>query len=150
MKNSLLKLIKYAIIIAIFYYMFKEINYTKLIDAVTEYSIIWFLIAMFTVILSDFCLAIRWRYLTQNKCTLLASFEAIVISGFLNFLLPAKLGELSKIIYLKKLYNFKMNNTLSILILERLFDVFMLGILTILATTFFVENRFSGKNYFSV
>jgi len=140
MKNSLINLVKISLIVLITYYIFKEINFSKLVHVIAEYSISWSIIAMLSVILSDLCLAYRWKFLTNNKCSLLASFESIVISGFLNFILPAKLGELSKLIYLKKIYQYNINNSLSILLIERICDVFILAILTLVASTFFIEH----------
>jgi hypothetical protein len=54
------------------------------------------------------------------------SFETIVISTMLNVILPAKSGELSKAIYLKKLYNFSYHKAISIVFVERFFDVIIL------------------------
>ncbi len=99
---------------------------------------------MISVVLSDFFLSLRWRFLTKDKISLLASFEAIGISAFLNFLLPAKAGELSKIVYLKKFYNYRASRAMAVLFMERVFDVLLLGLLAMLTAIFLLDLEHSA------
>ena len=66
--------------------------------------------------------------------------ELIVISGLLNFILPAKLGEISKIAYLKKVYKLRVSHGTHLLIFERLLDIVLLAILA----TYVVFDIFSN------
>ncbi len=131
------KVVKYIFLVGLFYYLLKDLNGKKLLEGMEHYSLFWSAIAMVSVVVSDFFLSLRWRFLTGDKISLLASFEAIGISGFLNFILPAKTGELSKIVYLKKFYGFRTSNTTAVLVMERVFDVVILAFVT-LATTLFL------------
>jgi len=135
-----MKIIKYILIALVLYYIFSGIDFKVALKILESYSIIFLFIVMLSVVLSDFALSLRWKFLTKNECSLIASFEAAIMSGFFNFILPAKLGELSKVIYLKKIYGFNINNSLSLLILERLYDVLILAILTLFASTIFSNN----------
>lgn len=134
------KLIKYLLLFGVFYYLLQDLDIEKTIYSIGNYSLIAVIFTMCSVVLSDLVLSLRWQKLGQNKFSLLESFEAIGISAFLNFILPAKLGELSKIIYLKKVYGFNANNTFSVLILERVFDVLFLGFFSMMIATIFLNN----------
>lgn len=134
------KLIKYLLLFGVFYYLLQDLDIEKTIYSIGNYSLIAVIFTMCSVVLSDLVLSLRWQKLGQNRFSLLESFEAIGISAFLNFILPAKLGELSKIIYLKKVYGFNANNTFSVLILERVFDVLFLGFFSMMTATIFLNN----------
>jgi len=139
---------RYLLIFLVLYYLFSDIDTTKLSDSLLSYSLVWVSIAMVSVLLSDLLLGFRWKYLSNFKCGLLASFESIVISGLLNFILPAKLGEISKIAYLKKVYKLRVSHGTHLLIFERLLDIVLLAILA----TYVVFDIFSNLKmywYFS-
>jgi len=72
---------------------------------------------------------------------MLPSYEATVIAGFLNTLLPAKAGEVSKVFYLKKYYNYTVNNSLSLLFIERFFDIIILSLFLAIINVYFAENK---------
>ncbi|MCV6607977.1 MAG: flippase-like domain-containing protein [Campylobacterales bacterium] len=133
------KLVKLTIFIGIIYYLLKDINFSEILKAFESYSILWSFIVMLSVVLSDYFLSLRWQFLTKFKISLMASFEAIGISAFLNFILPAKTGELSKIVYLKKFYKFRSSNATAILVMERVFDVLILGIITLIMALYLLE-----------
>ena len=133
------KLIKYLLIASVMYYLFHGIKIENFVIALEKYSFVWSFIVMFSVILSDFFLTLRWRFLTRGSVSLMASFEAIGISAFLNCILPAKAGEISKIVYLKKFYNFKSTKSTAILFMERIFDILILAIITMITALYLIQ-----------
>jgi len=135
---------RYLIIFLTFYYLFSGIDTGKLSDSFMSFSLVGVTISMASVLLSDLLLGFRWRYLSNFRCGLLASFESIVISGLLNFILPAKLGEISKIAYLRKVYKFRVSHGTHLLIFERLLDIIFLAILA----TYVVFDLFSSLNLY--
>lgn len=133
------KIVKFSLIFGVLYYLFKDIEISNIIKALENYSIYWSIIVMFSVVVSDLFLSLRWRFLTKNKISLIGSFEAIGISAFLNFILPAKTGEISKILYLKKFYNFKATKATAVLLMERVFDVLLLAVMTMLTAFYLMK-----------
>jgi len=127
------KLLKYIFLVAIFAYLFIGIDIKELQASIQRVSLNWLLLSMIVVIFSDFCLALRWRYLSKNECNLLSSFEATTISGLLNFILPARLGEISKVIYLNKAYKTRLTIGAQLLIFERSLDILFLSLLSVYA-----------------
>jgi len=133
MKQILIFLVKYLLIASVFYYIFSDLDFHLLKEAYKSYSFGWLLVSVGLVLGSDLILALRWRSLSQHKCSLKASFESIVFSVFANTLLPAKLGEVAKLFYLKKLYNIKLTHGFSLMLTERFFDLLVLGILVVIS-----------------
>jgi len=135
-------ILKSLLFIVILYYLFSDIDIKKFLFLLEDYFVIGILIAMLSVVLSDIILARRWQFLSKYSYSFIASFEVSVISGFLNFILPAKLGEISKLIYLKRLYNVKFSNSMIVLFIERSMDVFILAIISLIATNLFLDNDY--------
>ena len=140
MKKTVSILLKIAIIFALAYYIFHDIEISLLIPAFYSYSLFWLGVSILSVILSDFILALRWRSLSQDRCSLKASFESIVFSVLANTLLPAKLGEVAKLFYLQKLYNIKLSHGFSLMLTERFFDILVLGILVVISAQVYWDN----------
>ncbi len=140
MKKTVFLFIKIILVVSLGYYIFHDIDMARLLPALQAYSWFWLFIAMASVILSDLILALRWRSLSQNSCSLTASFESIVFSVFANSVLPAKLGEVAKLFYLRKLYGIKLSHGFSLMLTERFFDVLVLGILVVISAQIYWQN----------
>jgi len=124
---------KLVILIFLGYYLFRDFDIAIIAEHFKSYSISLIIMAMLSVILSDFLLSLRWRYISNKTCDLKSSFEVIVLSGLINFILPAKLGELSKAFYLNKLYKIELPFGFNLIIYERILDIFLLALLAIFA-----------------
>ena len=73
---------------------------------------------------SQVLLAFRW--MAMSTLSFKISLETIIVSSMLNIILPARLGEFSKAFYLKKFYDYNYHKTLSIIFIERFFDIIVL------------------------
>jgi len=122
MRNSIIQMI---LIVLLFIYLFYGFDARK-IDF-SKFSLFGVLATFIMMILSQVVLSIRW--MKMSSLSFKISFETIIISSALNMLLPAKLGELSKAFYLKKFYQYNYHKTLSIIFVERFFDIIMLFML---------------------
>lgn len=140
MKKAIWSFVKIVLIGALGYYIFHDIKMSQLLPALLAYSWSWLLIAMVSVILSDLILALRWRSLSQHSCSLSASFESIVFSVFANSVLPAKLGEVAKLFYLRKLYGIRLSHGFSLMLTERFFDVLVLGVLVVISAQLYWQD----------
>ncbi len=141
MKKTVSLSLKFAILAALAYYIFHDIDISLLTPALKNYSLLWLFITVLSVIFSDLILALRWRSLSQNSCSLKASFESIVFSVLTNTILPAKLGEVAKLFYLQKLYKIKLSHGFSLMLTERFFDVLVLGILVVLSAQIYWQDK---------
>lgn len=145
-----MKLIKIIIFSILVYFLFKDVNLTELFDTLYNYSLPFLILSFLTTLLGDFFISYRWHILTDKKCPIKPAFESFIVSAFLNNILPAKLGEFARVIYLKKLYHFSMNNTLAVLFIERLFDVLMLGTFSLFALTFYIDNEMYKNIFYAI
>jgi len=119
------RVIKILILILIFFYLFHGINISK-IDF-TIFSGFGLFLTCASILISQLVLSIRW--MKMSNLSFIVSFETISISSTLNMILPARLGEISKALYLKKFYNYNYHKSISIIFMERFFDVIVLFLL---------------------
>lgn len=122
MKN---KIVQVVLLVALFIYLFYGFDVKK-IDF-DKFSMSGTFATFIVVFISQIVLSIRWMKMSHLSFKI--SFETIIVSSALNMILPAKLGELSKALYLKKFYKYNYHKTLSIIFVERFFDVIMLFLL---------------------
>ncbi len=106
-----------------------------------DFSVFHLMGVSFTAIslfLSQMLLAFRW--MAMSNLSFKISLETIIVSSVLNIILPARLGELTKAFYLKKFYSYNYHKTLSIIFVERFFDVIVLLLIMFLwAYLFFAD-----------
>ncbi len=119
------KLIQITFFILIAYYLFHGLD-LKEID-LSIFYIFGIILTFISIVLGQIVVAQRWQMM--SKLSFKISYETMVVSSMLNVILPAKLGELSKALYLKKFYKFNYNKALSIMLIERFFDVIVLFLL---------------------
>lgn len=139
MKKISLSLLRYTLMALLLYYMLSGLEADLVWEALSRYSLLGIIVVFAAVLLSDIAMAYRLRLLANKTFSMLASFEAVTISGLFNFILPAKLGELSKVIYLKKVYGFHLHRAFAVLIFERFLDVMLLLMLTVVAFAFLMD-----------
>jgi len=132
--------IKIILIAIILYFLFNGIDLEKVIESFKEISFFGFIFTVSAIILGDMFFAYRWKVLLFHKCSFRASFESVIISSFLNMILPAKLGEVSKVLYLKKVYNLSVSDTTAITIIEKFFDLFWMSIMAFIATLYIFDD----------
>jgi glycosyltransferase 2 family protein len=87
---------------------------------------------------------LKWEYfLRLSKIKLPVKISVLVfLSGLSMAITPAKIGELLKSYYLKKLRGIKMRRTVMIIVSERLTDVLALGILSLLGLVSFLDQAY--------
>jgi len=143
MKKNIFKI---AIVVGVLYFLFMDIDLDKVIVSILEISWVGLLFTIISLILGDIFFSLRWRMLLFGRCSLLASFESVMISSFFNFILPAKLGEVSKVLYLKKIYNIAISDTTAITIIEKFFDLFWISVLALVASLYIFDDSIMGMS----
>lgn len=119
--------IKGILIALIVYYLLAGIEWSHLEKAVLEYGVGTLSIGVALIVANDIVQAARWRFLTRRMCSLQGSFESIVVGGFLNMILPAKMGEVSRLVYLRNVYGYPINYGVGAMVVERGADLFMVA-----------------------
>ncbi len=131
------KIVQILFLVAISIYLLYGIDISKL--DISIFSKMGLFLTILSIFLSQIILSIRWS--VMSKINFKKSLETIIVSSALNILLPARLGELSKAFYLKKFYNYKYHKTLSIIFIERFFDIVMLFLIMCFCAYEYISNN---------
>jgi uncharacterized membrane protein YbhN (UPF0104 family) len=129
---------KSAFIVGIAAYLLIGIDLQAIWLSLQGYAFSGLLLAATSALLSYIAIAWRWHQISAGTCNLRASFEATIIRAFLNLILPARAGEISKLAYLKTRYKLELNRGVSMLFIERFADIILLTVLMLLASLFVI------------
>lgn len=138
-------LLKAIVVFALVRYLIVGIDWKLLITVVSSYNSIFIGIGVILIVMNDAVQGGRWQFLTRYRCSWLASVESIVVGGFLNVILPAKLGEISRLIYLRNFYKYPINRGITIMVIERGGDLFVVALL-LLFSAWLVSDSEMVKN----
>ncbi len=83
----------------------------------------------------------RWMIISKNSCSFKASLQAYFLASLLNIILPGRLGELSRLFFLKKFFKIPYNNSFAIFTLDRSFDVLFIALATIFGIGLLVSDN---------
>ncbi|MCF6173571.1 MAG: flippase-like domain-containing protein [Campylobacteraceae bacterium] len=119
------RIVQIFILIIMLVYLFYGVDISK-ID-VSIFSLFSLSMTFLSILLAQIVLSLRW--MNMSKLSFGVSLETIIVSSALNMLLPARLGEISKAFYLKKFYHYSYHKTISIIFIERFFDIVVLFLL---------------------
>ena len=102
MKGNPKSIIKYSLILSItailFWYLFKDIPFEKVQNALKEFNYSWILLSIGLSLISHFLRAWRWNLLLKSaghKVGTLKSYFAVMIGYLVNSLVP-RLGEVTR------------------------------------------------------
>ena len=119
---SFLKILIFSFLIG---YIFHDLDVDKLAAFNIEYDFLFY--SIFVLLLSLSAIALRWKVMLPTL-GYKSAVESTFVRTSLNNILPVKIGEIGKIIYLKKKYKVKVSSTLSLLVIDRLMDIICLMI----------------------
>src|SRR5277367_3319036 len=107
-----------------FYFLFRNIDFQKLLDALARFKLIWILPGLAAYLLGYVIRGYRWVILLSpiKKCKFSSLFPTLIIGFMMNNLLPARLGEFYRAHLNGKKERVSRSASLATVILERLFD----------------------------
>jgi uncharacterized protein (TIRG00374 family) len=107
-----------------FYFLFRNVDFQKLLDALAHFKFIWILPGLAAYWLGYVIRGYRWVILLSpiKKCKFTSLFPTLIIGFMMNNLLPARLGEFYRAHLNGKKENISRSSSLASVILERLFD----------------------------
>jgi uncharacterized protein (TIRG00374 family) len=153
MKKKWLQIAGSVIVAALFLWLaFRSIDLAALWNQIGQISYGWILLFIPTLLLSHYLRAERWRLLLPQKnsdayrSTL---FAGVMLGYVMNNIIP-RIGELSRPVYVAKKEAISTGNLLGTIVVERLFDLFVLGLLTVFSIFLFAGNPVVIENLFGV
>lgn len=123
---------------ALLAWAFSNMNMKKLFSDIANANFLWVLAAMFCGILSHLARAVRWNLLLKPlgyKASAANSFYSVIIGYFSNYLVP-RLGEITRCATLAKTENIPVEKLLGTVFIERVVDLIITAIITLLVVLF--------------
>jgi glycosyltransferase 2 family protein len=111
-----------------------KIDFDKLLRIIYQANILYLLIAIILNIPQVFLKSYRWNRLLcdQNvKYTKVQSFLVYLSSIYIGFVTPGRIGEFTKVLYLKSDKGVSLSKGMSSVLMDRLFDMYLLIIIGI-------------------
>jgi glycosyltransferase 2 family protein len=117
----------------IFWFLYKDISFDALLEALSQTSLFWFGLSIFVSLIGFWVRAWRWKLLIDAgesvKTKTIHTFWALMIGYLANLLVP-RAGEVVRCGVLTKTKDHQMGKLLGTVILERTFDLlFMVSII---------------------
>lgn len=144
--TSILKYtLSFAFAIALFAYLYKDINMVDMLDKVAQTNPFWLFASLGTAVISHLSRGWRWGIALKPlgyKLSVLRGFLAVMVGYLANLVLP-RMGEVSRCAIIKKSDNIPVNVSFGTVIVERVIDLIMLA-LAILITLFVEFDRLNS------
>ena len=132
-KSILELIIPLALSILIFYFIYKDEDWSELMGYIKESKIGWLLLPVAIGMFSHFLRAIRWKMLIKASgmnAKLDNIFHSVMIGYFANFLFP-RAGEVARCGVLKKSDGISFTTLIGTVITERLFDMLVTALIIV-------------------
>jgi uncharacterized protein (TIRG00374 family) len=142
MKNykQIVKLFLFSLIGGfILFFLLKNIKIDDIKEIVNRLNIFYLVIGFLLYIIVYLMRAKRFYFLLKNKISFKKIFVITCIHNFFNMILPARTGEISYSIMLKK-DSIRMTDSLSHVVIARIYDLFGLFFLFFISLFFFLSS----------
>jgi len=118
----------------------RNVDTGRIFSIISKADISFVLAALAIFLFTQLMRAERWRVLLSSpgkEYDYFGIFKIFWLGVFANYIFPARLGEFSRPVLMKKIYGASFTNTLGMIVVERLFD--LLGqVLLFIFVSFFV------------
>ncbi len=113
-----------AFIIVTFYFLFRNLDFKLLLQALMQFQLVWIVPALIIYLLGYVIRGYRWMILLSpiKRCDFSSLFSTLIIGFMMNNILPARLGEFYRAHLNGKKQGISRSASLATIILERLFD----------------------------
>ena len=138
MKN--LRFLFSILISFIFLYLaFRRVNIAEVIQVIGSANIFYLILVLIAVVLGLIVRSYRWKIITSQYKNLPVKefFQATNVGLMTNNILPFRLGDIMQAYFLAYKNNLSKSTVFSTIVLERLFDLIVAGLL-IICSSFFV------------
>lgn len=134
-KDLLKNLVRVAIGIGIIVFLFYKIGVTEIQNVIASANVPLLVLALAITLPTLFVKFARWKLVLNLMGAKLPFFSLakIYLTGiFLGSVTPSKIGDLLKFYFLSKIHNMKSTHSLSVSILDRVFDLVFLLVVSII------------------
>lgn len=155
MKKSLLAIIKYLLGLGLgcvlLYFAFRGIDLEELTTELKDANLAWLLLAIGVGLVSHYFRAARWRMQMRASGyspSQLNTFAAVMVAYLINLALP-RAGEVARCSVLLRSDKVPLSTALGTVVVERVFDVIILGLLALVVFFLEFDTLYQGLRLFS-
>jgi len=138
LKKTVVKILKFIIFftlgIFIFWYHYKDFNFSQLISDLQKVDYFWVIVSLFIGLISHISRTLRWGLMIEpigHKPRFINTFLAVMVGYLMNFTVP-RLGEISRCGVLSRYEKISFTKLFGTVVAERLIDVISLLLLLLL------------------
>lgn len=131
--------------ILILVFLFTLTGFSTILSLLKNVSWLWIFMSCLAILFSFFIRTWRWSVLLRSAGYVYPRdilFKCLMFSWFLNYLIPARLGDIARAVALKTTSDAPFGMTLSTIVIERILDMVMLALLLGIASLFFYKSSF--------
>lgn len=129
-KKSLITVAGFLISIILLYLSLKDIHFRDIYMILKNADFKLVLLPTFFIFLAAYFSSYKWSKITGNNVKVKNTFIALIIGLFINNVLPARIGEVARAYVLSKKEGLSFSFTLSTVLIDRLFDLIGLLLIT--------------------
>lgn len=137
-RSVILGILALPVLVVLVYLAFRKVEPQELLSIVSQANWSLVAVAMLVGILSHLIRARRWQLLLntlERPTTLFSAFYAVMVGYFFNLLLP-RAGEAVRCVVVSRRSQVKLEKSLGTMVTERLADVFVMLLLTLITVLF--------------
>jgi uncharacterized protein (TIRG00374 family) len=131
--------------IMILAFLFTLTGFSSIFSLLNQVSWTWILLSCIAILFSFFVRTWRWSVLLRSAGYVFPRdilFKCLMFGWFLNYLIPARLGDIARAVALKTTADAPFGVTLSTLVIERILDMVTLALFLGIASLFFYKEAF--------
>jgi uncharacterized protein (TIRG00374 family) len=131
--------------ILILAFLFTLTGFSTIFSILEKVSWFWILLSCLAILFSFFMRTWRWSVLLRSAGYVYPRdilFKCLMFSWFLNYLIPARLGDIARAVALKTTSDAPFGMTLSTIVIERIYDMMILALFLGVASLFFYQSSF--------
>jgi len=131
--------------IIILAFLFTLTGFSTIFSLLEKISWPWVLLSCLAILFSFVMRTWRWSVLLRSAGYVYPRdilFKCLMFGWFLNYLIPARLGDIARAVALKTTSDAPFGMTLSTIVIERIFDMVTLALFLGIASLFFYNSSF--------
>ncbi len=120
--------------------LLNNVDSNEIVLTLKSANIFYLLLGFVIYLLVNILRAVRFFWLLKSKVGFFTVLSITGIHNLINSVLPARLGEFSYPILLKKFSDYSFHDSLSNIVIARIFDIFGITLLFIVSIFFYLNN----------
>ena len=142
-KKNIKKIILLLITLIFLYFVFANLDYKELFEVIKDFNPLFLILFSLSALSSFSCRAICFKILMSKTAKLpLKTLIPLCITGAsLNVILPARAGDIFRAFFIGQKYNINKLKVFGTVMLERMFDTFVIFCFLTIAVTLYHKNQ---------